>query len=33
MRDDSIAFYDANIPLGKAFKSTSNEILTSDPVI
>lgn len=32
MRDESIAFYDANIPLGKAFKSTSNENLISDPL-
>ncbi|CAK55976.1 unnamed protein product (macronuclear) [Paramecium tetraurelia] len=33
MRDDNIAFYDANVPLGKAFKQSPNEIQTQDPVI
>lgn len=33
MRDDNIAFYDANVPLGKAFRSSPNECLNSDPVM
>ncbi|CAD8133881.1 unnamed protein product [Paramecium octaurelia] len=33
MRDDNIAFYDANVPLGKAFRSSPNECINSDPVM
>ncbi|CAD8046515.1 unnamed protein product [Paramecium primaurelia] len=33
MRDDNIAFYDSNIPLAKAFRSSPNEVINSDPVM